>query len=50
VYYIDRLPVNVDLFDYSMVAIASLAICTLSTVLPAVAAAQVQPVDGLRYE
>jgi lipoprotein-releasing system permease protein len=50
VYYIDRLPVNVDPFDYAMVAIASLAICTLSTVLPSVAAAQVQPVDGLRYE
>src|SRR5690606_6399149 len=50
VYYIDRLPVNVDALDYTMVAIASLVICTLATIYPAVTAARVQPVEGLRYE
>jgi lipoprotein-releasing system permease protein len=50
VYYIDRLPVNVDLGDYGMVALAALAICTLATIYPAYTAAQVRPVDGLRYE
>jgi lipoprotein-releasing system permease protein len=50
VYYIDRLPVNVDAFDYSMVALASLVICTVATIYPAVTAARVQPVEGLRYE
>jgi len=50
VYYIDKLPVNVDLGDYAMVAIAAMVICTLSTILPAVAGSQVRPVDGLRYE
>ena len=50
VYYIDRLPVNVDLGDYGMVALAALAICTLATVYPAVTASRVKPVEGLRYE
>lgn len=50
VYYIDRLPVNVDLADYGLVTLAALVICTISTILPAVAGSQVRPVDGLRYE
>jgi lipoprotein-releasing system permease protein len=50
VYYIDRLPVNVDLQDYAFVALAALAICTLATIYPAYTAARVRPVDGLRYE
>ncbi|MBM4358544.1 MAG: FtsX-like permease family protein [Deltaproteobacteria bacterium] len=50
VYYIDRLPVNVDLGDYLSVSIAALAICTLATIYPAYTAARVRPVDGLRYE
>jgi lipoprotein-releasing system permease protein len=50
VYYIDRLPVNVDPQDYLMVTMAALAICTLATIYPAFTAARVRPVDGLRYE
>jgi lipoprotein-releasing system permease protein len=50
VYYIDRLPVNVDPHDYLMVAVAALAICTLATIYPAFTASRVRPVDGLRYE
>lgn len=50
VYYIDRLPVNVDLSDYLLVSFAALAICTLATIYPAYTAARVRPVDGLRYE
>lgn len=50
VYYIDRLPVNVDLADYGIVAISALVICTLSTIYPSIAAASVAPVDGLRHE
>jgi lipoprotein-releasing system permease protein len=50
VYYIDRLPVNVDLGDYGIVAISALVICTLSTIYPSIAAASVAPVDGLRHE
>jgi lipoprotein-releasing system permease protein len=50
VYYIDRLPVNVDLRDYSLVALASLLICTLSTIYPALSASKLSPIEGLRHE
>ena len=50
VYYIDRLPVNVDIKDYGLVALAAMIICTLSTLYPALAASKLSPVDGLRHE
>jgi lipoprotein-releasing system permease protein len=50
VYYIDRLPVNVDLGDYGIVALGAMVICTLATLYPAHAAARITPVEGLRYE
>jgi lipoprotein-releasing system permease protein len=50
VYYIDRLPVNVNGFDYALVALASMVICTASTIYPAYAASKLRPVDGLRWE
>ncbi len=50
VYYIDRLPVNVNGADYALVALAAMVICTLSTLYPASTASKLSPVDGLRYE
>jgi lipoprotein-releasing system permease protein len=50
VYYIDRLPISVNGWDFLTVAAAALTICTLSTVYPAYAASRLRPVDGLRYE
>ncbi len=50
VYYIDRLPINVSASDYAVVTLAALAICTIATIFPAKQAAQLRPVDGLRYE
>jgi lipoprotein-releasing system permease protein len=50
VYYIDRLPINVSGWDYAAVTIAALTICTVATIFPAMQAAQLRPVDGLRYE
>jgi lipoprotein-releasing system permease protein len=50
VYYIDRLPINVSGWDYLAVTIAALTICSIATVFPAWQAAQLRPVDGLRYE
>ena len=50
VYYIDRLPVNVNPSDYGLVAIAALIICTLATIYPAKTAADLHPLEGLRWE
>lgn len=50
VYYIDRLPISVNGWDFLTVAAAAFTICTLSTLYPAYAASRLRPVDGLRYE
>jgi lipoprotein-releasing system permease protein len=50
VYYVDRLPINVDPADYALIALAALAITTLATIYPARAASRLRPVDGIRYE
>ncbi|MEZ4437554.1 MAG: FtsX-like permease family protein [Polyangiaceae bacterium] len=50
VYYIDRLPVNVDLVDYGLVALAAFSICSIATIYPAFTASRIKPVEGLRYE
>jgi lipoprotein-releasing system permease protein len=50
VYYIDRLPINVSGWEFLGVTLASLAICTLSTIYPARAASSLRPVEGLRHE
>jgi lipoprotein-releasing system permease protein len=50
VYYVDRLPINVDPLDYAVVALCSLGITILATIYPAVAASRLRPVEGIRYE
>jgi lipoprotein-releasing system permease protein len=50
VYYVDRLPISVDPLDYSLVTIAAMAITTLATIYPAIAASRLRPVEGIRYE
>ncbi len=50
VYYIDRLPIAVNPADFALVAASAMVICTLATIYPALAAASVRPVDGLRFE
>ena len=50
VYYVDRLPINVDATDFTLVAMAALLITTLATLYPALAASRLRPVDGIRYE
>lgn len=50
VYYINRLPVNVDSMDYLMVALASMVICSTATIIPSMFAASQQPLDGIRHE
>lgn len=48
VYYIDRLPVNVDGLEFSLVGVASVLVCVLATVYPAILGSRLRPVDALR--
>jgi len=50
VYYVDKLPINVDGVEFLLVALAALLITTIATIYPAVAASRLRPVDGIRYE
>lgn len=50
VYYIDRLPVNVNGSDYALVTLAALIICTIATIYPAKTASELSPLEGLRWE
>lgn len=50
VYFIERLPVELSLVQISAVLALTLAICFVATIPPALRAAKLRPVDGLRYE
>jgi len=50
IYYIQYLPVSLDLKDIFMVALAALVITYLSTIYPAKRAAGMDTVEALRYE
>ena len=50
VYYIDKLPVHIDPFEFWLVGVASLAVCLIATVFPALLASRTTPVEALRYE
>jgi lipoprotein-releasing system permease protein len=50
VYLIDQLPVKVNVDELVMTACITLAICLVATLYPAIRAARLPPVEGLRYE
>lgn len=49
VYLIDHLPVEIDMMDFVYTGIGTLVICFVATVPPAIWAARLLPVDGLRH-
>ncbi|MBI1946676.1 MAG: FtsX-like permease family protein [Deltaproteobacteria bacterium] len=50
VYYITHLPVHIDGAEVVLVSIAAVLLSYLATIYPALLAARLKPVDGLRYE
>jgi lipoprotein-releasing system permease protein len=50
VYPVDYLPVRLEFLDMSLIGVAALALCYLSTIYPARRAAALKPSDALRYE
>lgn len=50
VYYITHIPVRIDPVEIGLVTLGALVISFLATIPPALFAARLKPVDGLRYE
>lgn len=50
VYYISKLPVQVQLWDIVFIAVAAIVISFIATIYPARHASKLNPVDILRYE
>jgi len=50
VYFIDHLPVAIELFDVVSIVAASLVVAALATLYPAAQAARLYPVDAIRHE
>ncbi len=49
VYYIDRLPVFVAVSDFGMIWSIAVGLCLVATILPAILAARMRPVEGMRF-
>ncbi|RME00821.1 MAG: FtsX-like permease family protein [Deltaproteobacteria bacterium] len=50
IYYIDHLPMKVEMGDTLFVLVTAVAISFLATLYPSWKASQIRPVEGLRYE
>jgi lipoprotein-releasing system permease protein len=50
VYFIDHLPVNIQVTDVLWIVLASVAIAALATLYPSIQAARLYPVEAIRYE
>jgi len=50
IYYIDRLPVRLEMHDILIIVLSSLLISLVATIYPSYQASRLDPVEALRYE
>jgi lipoprotein-releasing system permease protein len=50
VYFVDRLPVSLEVTDVLVIVAASVMVAFLATIYPALQAARLQPVDAIRHD
>jgi lipoprotein-releasing system permease protein len=50
IYYFQKIPTIVEGFTATVIVIAAVLIAVIASILPAVRAAQLHPVEALRYE
>jgi lipoprotein-releasing system permease protein len=50
VYFISKLPVNLRPFEFGVTGAVAIGVCLIATIFPALYAAGLRPVDGLRAE
>lgn len=50
VYYIDTLPVKIDMQQILIVIFCAIFLCLISTIYPALYASNLKPIDALKYE
>jgi lipoprotein-releasing system permease protein len=50
VYFVDRLPVSLEVPDLMVIVLASVAIAFLATIYPSLKASRLQPVEAIRHD
>ncbi len=49
IYYITRVPVNINVYDLFWTAIVSFVLCIIAAIYPAYRASKINPIDAIRY-